>query len=1003
MAGTGLPIPKSGGVLTQVSTLNADALSSAAAWTKIAVAGNKIADAGLDVLARDVHLQQAGKIAEFESEWGRTFNEKHVEFANKYDPDGFKNWATSSIDGAVSAVPAWQAPAAKSYLTRLADAKYGSILNVTNANNNRLAGEALEVRRKSADDDVISLVNAGKIGTPEFNAAFGVHEAVVQESVAGQRMSQERADFLKDDLTGRAQGEAAAINARAVYREQGFGAAIEFLNKNVKENDQLSLKPAQRQKIFNHAVAAIRLEQSADKEGNVEVKQQARDLTTAINSQQPYDAVAVEDMMTELRSRGLVADAARLSNAHAVQVASAGIRGGLTPSEGMRQVSAMRSAAAVQRGTPEQVSALTGAAGRLGINPRDLAAAISYETGGKFDPNIIGGKGNRYRGLIQFGPEEQAKYGIRPGMSIEEQIPAVEAFLRDRGVKPGMGISEIYRTINGGNPNVSLNASDGNGTIAQHIERIKAGHYGNADRFLGGGGDGAYSDAPVIAGVQKIWVAEMKKAWGPFKERINRGPVDDDDFAAIYSAAQMSGDPTWLREVESLAVANKFGKETANVTAADRQAIFDQLKQRAKKGGWNVDAGPALDSIEKQIKATFTLATENPIDYSIMRGQPIPEPLDMSSPDALRAGIEQRTTRARAVAEQEAIPLGNPFRSSESAAIASAIGSGDAKRSAVALDALASLPTEFLGPAMTQPIREAVVGASRSNDPARMTSAMSFMDRLYSRDPDLTEKLIGRDAVNDLMSWQSNLKYMTADEQVKDRARKMLDPQVRAHQRLLKTEGEKEARKYTLDEVAKGFDASWLPYNTPGAPGDSLSISALMGDFTEIFARRYAETNGNADDAKKQTFDLLKTKWKTSEVNGGRLMLNAPESIRDQKGNPVYPAVLGSYDWMKRQIEDDIDAETGVGPAGGVLGMARGAAPRPEYVLVSDRQTQTEAQQGLPASYNVVLIDPDTKAMSTLSRRFRFDPTAAVEASRSRFDADLELGRTPPTTAIGAP
>jgi len=127
---------------------------------------------------------------------------------------------------------------------------------------------------------------------------------------------------------------------------------------------------------------------------------------------------------------------------------------------------------------------INNAASNLGISPRDLAAAISYETGGTFDPNKVGGKGNNYLGLIQFGPEERAKYGVRQGMTFGDQMQAVESFLRDRGVKPGMGLSEIYRTINGGNPNASLNASDGNGTIAQHIARIQREHMGSADKFL---------------------------------------------------------------------------------------------------------------------------------------------------------------------------------------------------------------------------------------------------------------------------------------------------------------------------------------------------------------------------------------------------------------------------------------------------------------------------------------------------------------------------------------
>jgi hypothetical protein len=67
--------------------------------------------------------------------------------------------------------------------------------------------------------------------------------------------------------------------------------------------------------------------------------------------------------------------------------------------------------------------------------------------GRKARPNLWGGKGGKYLGLIQFGPEEQAKYGVKPGMSASDQVGSAENFLRDRGVKPGMGLLDISRSL----------------------------------------------------------------------------------------------------------------------------------------------------------------------------------------------------------------------------------------------------------------------------------------------------------------------------------------------------------------------------------------------------------------------------------------------------------------------------------------------------------------------------------------------------------------------------
>src|ERR1039457_7082743 len=96
----------------------------------------------------------------------------------------------------------------------------------------------------------------------------------------------------------------------------------------------------------------------------------------------------------------------------------------------------------------EVADAARATAARLGISPSDLLTAISYETGSTMSPSTWGGKGGNYLGLIQFGPSEQAKYGVNEKQTPTEQMGAVENYLRDRGVKPGMGLLDVYSTIN---------------------------------------------------------------------------------------------------------------------------------------------------------------------------------------------------------------------------------------------------------------------------------------------------------------------------------------------------------------------------------------------------------------------------------------------------------------------------------------------------------------------------------------------------------------------------
>jgi hypothetical protein len=137
-------------------------------------------------------------------------------------------------------------------------------------------------------------------------------------------------------------------------------------------------------------------------------------------------------------------------------------------------------------------NAVLAVADQLGINPIDLAAVISLETGGTFNKDIQGGEGGNYKGLIQFGIPERATYGYRDGMSFEEQMTGpVYRFLKDRGVKPGHTVQEIYAAILTGNvANIAkggLDWKDANGTSVRNaLPRLSVGggHYENALRFI---------------------------------------------------------------------------------------------------------------------------------------------------------------------------------------------------------------------------------------------------------------------------------------------------------------------------------------------------------------------------------------------------------------------------------------------------------------------------------------------------------------------------------------
>ncbi len=121
----------------------------------------------------------------------------------------------------------------------------------------------------------------------------------------------------------------------------------------------------------------------------------------------------------------------------------------------------------------EQTNALVEVAGELGVSPIDLATIIGFETGGTYDPGIVGGEGGNYEGIIQLGESERAAYGFVPGMSFEEQLRGpVKAYFKDRFAKAGMStqganLEDLYTTVIAGNPGANRDARDSFGTSAR--------------------------------------------------------------------------------------------------------------------------------------------------------------------------------------------------------------------------------------------------------------------------------------------------------------------------------------------------------------------------------------------------------------------------------------------------------------------------------------------------------------------------------------------------------
>lgn len=145
----------------------------------------------------------------------------------------------------------------------------------------------------------------------------------------------------------------------------------------------------------------------------------------------------------------------------------------------------------------------------LGISPIDLATAISYETAGTFDPVKKGPvtRWGQHQGLIQFGEPQAKQYGVNWDNPVASQLGengAVANYLRATGVKPGMGLLDVYSAINAGGVG-RYNRSDANnggapGSVADKVNNQMAGHREKALALLGGGATDS-TPKPVLGAI----------------------------------------------------------------------------------------------------------------------------------------------------------------------------------------------------------------------------------------------------------------------------------------------------------------------------------------------------------------------------------------------------------------------------------------------------------------------------------------------------------------------
>lgn len=499
-------------------------------------------------------------------------------------------------------------------------------------------------------------------------------------------------------------------------------------------------------------------------------------------------------------------------------------------------------------------------------------------------------------------------------------------------------------------------------------------------QVAGGGRGYLYPDASMIDDYKRSMASDARRLMPSISDGFRKGlPPSAEEFSAFVDMVTLSGDQKLKTETISLVKSLEAAKQLEGLPKPLRDAAMQRLTQELSGGSSEIQRS-MVDNLTESFNARDKALADDPMGagqrYKMVPAQP---PIDWGN---LQASLPSRAKAANELRSATgATDAVSPLTQAETLQFSQQLAQGDGQASAGLLSGLASLPPDQFGALLAQaPVRDALIGMSRSGDPAKMTAAFSALDAERRRDPEGFNKKFP--SVEDRLEvWNAKMAFMPAESIAKEMSR-VDDPAMQKARKALRDEGEEKIKKVTAADVV-GYLGNWIPFTSPGAPAEPLQGGELKADFEREFAGLYAEL-GDEGKAREIAVERLKRVWAPSALTGGKLMRFAPEK------SPAYPPINGSHEWLQKQFDADVRSVLygmGASPAGANAGAATVETPGASAMLaaprmiVPDARTQAEFQAGQRPSYPIVIQDPNG----------RFVPLQNAQGQQARFSADPDL------------
>ena len=230
--------------------------------------------------------------------------------------------------------------------------------------------------------------------------------------------------------------------------------------------------------------------------------------------------------------------------------------------------------------TKQDAQAIVQLGNELGVDPVSLGGLMELESG--INPNVWGGAGGKYRGLIQFGPGARAEVGLpSKQMTVAEQIPYVKRYFQQRGFKPGEhGVTEMYRTVLVGNPFQSGKDTFGTESDSAAKRMMPGGDlYERARQKLESGLGGQVSTAPRQAAAAQGSAESDVVSTVLLNKFIDL--ISKPTSSTAYTQAELNTSPLLRSKLEAPALPS-FDEEAVDSTGDELSVLLSAIEGSQK-------------------------------------------------------------------------------------------------------------------------------------------------------------------------------------------------------------------------------------------------------------------------------------------------------------------------------------------------------------------------------------------------------------------------------------